>query len=161
MDFFNKLGKKASKTYQITKEKASNLTEELKLRGKISDVKENINKIYTEIGEVVYSEIKAGNDVSKDEITGKCEEISRLYQDIEKLESELLAIKKIKKCVKCGEELELNSEFCSKCGEKQPEVEKVEVKEEPVEAKDAEVVEVKNVEEEKNEKDSEDKKEDQ
>ena len=36
MDFFSKLGKKASKTYQITKEKAVNLSEELKLKGKIN-----------------------------------------------------------------------------------------------------------------------------
>ena len=155
MDFFNKLGKKASETYQFTKEKASNLSEELKIRGKISDTKEKINKIYTEIGEVVYSEIKAGTDVSKDEITEKCEEISRLYQDIEKFECELLVLKKIKKCSKCGEELDLNSEFCSKCGEKQPTVEKVEVKEEPEEVKNAEVVEVKDVEENEDQKEQE------
>ena len=37
MDFFSKLGKKASETYQATKEKAVNLSEELKLKSKISD----------------------------------------------------------------------------------------------------------------------------
>ena len=35
MDFFNKLGKKATETYQITKEKTSKISEELKLRNKI------------------------------------------------------------------------------------------------------------------------------
>ena len=34
MDFFNKLGKTASKTYQATKEKATNLSEELKIKSK-------------------------------------------------------------------------------------------------------------------------------
>lgn len=39
MEFFNKLGKKASQTYQATKEKATNLSDELKLKGKISEKK--------------------------------------------------------------------------------------------------------------------------
>ena len=42
MEFLNKLGKKASETYQVTKEKAVNLSEELKLRGKISEYKEEM-----------------------------------------------------------------------------------------------------------------------
>jgi len=46
MDFLNKLGKKASETYQATKEKATTLSEELKLKGKISDLKEKIQKVY-------------------------------------------------------------------------------------------------------------------
>lgn len=45
MDFFNKLGKKASETYQATKEKATTISEELKLRGKISDLKSKIEDI--------------------------------------------------------------------------------------------------------------------
>ena len=63
MEFLNKLGKKASETYQVTKEKAVNLSEELKLRGKISEYKEEIVKNYKDIGEIVYNEIKNNNDV--------------------------------------------------------------------------------------------------
>ena len=37
MDFFNKLGKKASETYQVTKEKTVKFSEEMKLKGKIND----------------------------------------------------------------------------------------------------------------------------
>ena len=83
MDFFSKLGKKASKTYQATKEKAVNLSEELKIKGKISEIKDKINDIYTEIGKTVYNEIKEGRDVSKEEITEKCDEISKLNDEIE------------------------------------------------------------------------------
>ena len=48
--------------------------------------------------------------------------------------------------------MELNSEFCSNCGEKQPKVEpKVEVKnEEPANAQDANVIEINNVDENNN-----------
>ena len=147
MNFFDKLGKKASKTYQVTTEKAVNLSEELKLKSKISDIKEKIDNLYNEIGKTVYNEMKDGKDVSKEEVASKCEEISNLNDEIQKIESEILALKKVRKCVNCGEELELQDLFCSKCGAKQPELEKVEVKEEPTtEAKEAEVIEVNDVE---------------
>ncbi len=150
MDFFNKLGKKASETYQATKEKASNISDELKLRGKISEQKEKMEKLYKEIGETVYTEIKDGKDVSRDAIVEKCEEISKAKDEISKLEAEILAVKKIKKCSNCGTELDIKAEFCSKCGKEQPKIEKVEIKEEPVQAENAEVVEVSNVEESNN-----------
>lgn len=147
MDFFNKLGKKASETYQATKEKASNISDELKLRGKISEQKEKIEELYKEIGEIVYNEIKDGKDVSRDAIVAKCDDISKAKDEISKLEAEILAVKKMKKCTNCGTELDIKAEFCSKCGKEQPKIEKVEIKEEPVQAENAEVVEVSNVEE--------------
>jgi len=157
MDFLNKLGKKASETYQITKEKASNLSEELKLKGKISEKNDKIEELYSEIGKVVYSEMKAGTDVAKEDVVSKCEEISRLNEEIEKLRNDILALKNIKKCVNCGAELEKNADFCSKCGKEQPSVEKVEVKEEPTDVKEAEVVEVKDIDNENNDEGEENK----
>ena len=150
MDFFNKLGKKASETYQATKEKASNLSDELKLRAKISDQKDIIEKLYKEIGKTVYEDVKDGKDVSRDAVVSKCDDISKAKDEIAKLETEILAVKKIKKCAECGTELDINAEYCSKCGKEQPKVEKVEIVEEPKEAKDAEVSEVSNVNEENN-----------
>ena len=150
MDFFNKLGKKASQTYQATKEKATNISDELKLRGKISEQKDKIEKLFKEIGETVYNEVKDEKDVSREAIVEKCDEISKAKDEISKLESEILAVKKMKKCTNCGTELDIKAEFCSKCGKEQPKVEKVEIKTEPVQAENAEVVEVADVEENNN-----------
>lgn len=148
MDFFNKLGKKASETYQVTKEKATNLSEELKIKGKISEIKDKIEEIYTEIGKTVYEEVKDGKDVSKGAVVSKCEEISRKKDEIAKLETQLLTIKKAKKCVGCGTELDLEDDFCSKCGKQQPKIENIEIKkEEPTDTKEAEVIEVNDVNE--------------
>ena len=147
MDFFNKLGKKASETYQVTKEKATNLSEELKIKGKISELKDKIEDKYREIGKRVYNEMKYGKDVSRDTVISICEDISRKKDEISKFEIQLLAIKKVKKCAGCGTELELTDEFCSKCGKQQPKIEKVEIKkEEPQNTKEAEVIEINNVE---------------
>ncbi len=143
MDFFTKLGKKASETYQATKEKAVNLSEELKLKSKISDLKDKIEKIYIEIGKTVYNEVKDGRDVSKEEITEKCEEISKYKDEIEKLQVEILTLKKVIKCSSCGEDLDFGDSFCYKCGSKQPDIEKVEIKkDDEQEVKNAEFVEI-------------------
>lgn len=151
MDFFDKLSKKASKTYQVTKEKASNLSEELKIKGKINELNEKIEKTYDTIGRIVYNEIKDGKDVVREEITEKCEEITRKKDEISRLEEQLLAIKKVKKCISCGAAISINDEFCPKCGKEQPKLEKVEIKEEPTNTKEAEVVEINNVENSNNE----------
>lgn len=155
MDFLSKLGKKASEACQITKEKTTKLSGEIKLRNKINDCKNKINDLYEEIGKIVYAEYKSGVKNDSDDVSEKCEEISNLNIEIEKAETDILALKDIKKCVSCGAELALDVEFCSKCGKEQPKIEKVEVTEEPVDAQEAEVTEVKDVEEKSEENNAE------
>jgi hypothetical protein len=153
MEFFNKLSKKASETYQITKEKTSQISGELKLKNKINETKLQIEEGYARIGKLVYDAHKKGEEVSKDEVTPECEEIARLEVEIEKAETEILALKKIKKCVGCGAELGEKDEFCSKCGKEQPKVEKVEVEvkdEASNDAKETDVTEVNDVKSEDN-----------
>ena len=153
MDFFNKLSKKTNEVYQGAKEKTVKISEEIKLKNKISEMKDKIKKEYLEIGKEVYSKISNGEEPSKDDITPRCEEISRLNEEVEKLQASILALKNIKKCANCGAELESKAEFCSKCGTAQPKAEEitVEVTEEPAEAEEVEATEVKDAEEEKKE----------
>lgn len=149
MDFFNKLGKKASETYQVTKEKTAKFSGEMKLKGKMNDAKNKITDLYEEIGRHVYNQYKTNTEEGKDEIIAKCEEISKQFDEISQLETEILALKEVKKCTECGAEINQKDDFCSKCGKQQPKTEKVEVKveveEQPQEAKDAEVTEIKDV----------------
>ena len=148
MDFFNKLGKKATETYQFTKEKTTKISEELKLRNKINENKNKVEELYLEIGKCVYDEYKTGEKC--DQLTEKCEEIMALQEENNRIEDKILGIKDLKKCIKCNTEISKDSEFCNKCGEKQPEEEKMEIKEEMVEeAKEAEVIEIKDSEENK------------
>ena len=150
MDFFNKLGKKTNEVYQGAKEKTVKISEEIKIRSKITELKDKVESELLEIGKMVYEKMKVGEDASKEDIAPKCDEVSRLKDEISKLETEMLALKKIKKCISCGAELDHKSEFCSKCGVAQPKVEeaKVEVAEEPVaEVEEVEVTEVSEVDE--------------
>lgn len=151
MDFFNKLGKKASETYQVTKEKTVKFSEEMKLKGKINEAKNKITNLYEEIGQCVYNQYKTNLEEGKEDITAKCEEISKQFDEIAKLEVEILSLKEVKKCIKCGAEINKKDDFCSKCGKEQPKTEDVEVKvETESEIQEAEVVEINNIEENSN-----------
>lgn len=144
MDFFDKLGKKANETYKATMEKANSLSEEIKIKGKMTEAKEKIEKIYTEIGKFVYSELKEGRDASREEVTAKCEEINQLNDELSKLEADLLATRNKKKCTSCGVEIDIKAEFCPKCGKEQPKQEIVEVQDEPENANEVEATEEHN-----------------
>ena len=54
MEFFNKLGKKASEAYDVTAKKTGELAKEAKLRLKMNENKSDINDLYKEIGKKVY-----------------------------------------------------------------------------------------------------------
>jgi len=134
MGFFNDLGKKASEAYSVTKEKTTKLSGELKLKSKIGEFKSKIEDYEYEIGVMIYEEFKNQTQGEKNpEIIEKCEAIAKLEEDIKQAQEEILKLKNIKKCVSCGAELASEIEFCSKCGTKQPELQKEEAVEEVVE----------------------------
>lgn len=138
MDFFDKIGKKASEAYKVTADKTGKLAKEAKLRMKISDLKSQINDIYKEIGETVYQKHtrKGEYDIEK-EIEEKCTKIDVLSDEIDSNLKQCLELKDKKQCSSCFAEIEKDVKFCPKCGAKQEEI-----KEEP--AKEVEVIEKSN-----------------
>ena len=146
MEFFDKLGKKASETYQEVKVRTTNFSEEMKLKSKINDLKGTRSACYTEMGKHVYNDIKDNKDVDRAVITEKCDEITKLTEEIEKLEAELASYSKTRKCAACGAKMDTEYKFCPKCGQEQPQVAKEEpapeVKEEDTEVQEAKEADV-------------------
>ena len=127
MEFFNKIGKKASEAYDATAKKTGELAREAKLRMKINENKSNINDLYKEIGKKVYEKHVREDDVCiKSEIEEECSKIDALSAEIEESLKSILELKNKKQCIKCHAELDLDAVFCSKCGERQPEPEVIE-----------------------------------
>ena len=147
MEFFDKLGKKASEAYKVTADKTGKLAKEAKLRMKISDLKSQINTIYKEIGETVYQKhTRAGEyDITK-EIEEKCTKIDVLSDEIESNLKQCLELKDKRQCPSCFAEIEKDVKFCHKCGAKQEEIQ-----EEP--AKEVEVIEKAEEQKENNQED--------
>ena len=148
MEFFNKIGKKASEAYKVTADKTGKLAKEAKLRMKIADLKSQINDIYKEIGETVYQKHTRNGeyDIEK-EVEEKCTKIDVLSDEIEMNLKQCLELKDKKQCTACFAEIEKDAKFCPICGAQQEEI-----VEEP--AKEVEVIE-KNEETKKEETNNE------
>lgn len=135
MGFFDKLSEKASSTMQSAKEKTSKISAEMKLKSQLSDKKDRIAVLYSEIGKEVYNNSLKGINENSDIVLEKTKEISTLNEEINAINVELLTLKGIRICASCGEQIPVGSGFCPKCGSKIVEV----TSEAPEAAKEAEV----------------------
>lgn len=121
MGFFDNLGKKASKAYDVTAEKTGKLAKEAKLRMKINENKSDINDIYKEIGRKIYEKhVREENIDIKSELEEECTKIDVLSAEIETCLKSILELKDKKQCEQCHAEIDLNNNFCPKCGAEQP-----------------------------------------
>jgi len=121
MGFFDQLSKKASETMQGAKDKTNKISTEMKLKSKLSEKKDRINSLYSQIGQEVYVNYTNGSELISESISDKCKEIKELNEEMKSINAEILALKNIRVCPHCGAQVEANSEFCPKCGKKQDE----------------------------------------
>lgn len=122
MEFFDKLGKKASEAYKITADKTGKIAKETKLKLKMNELKSQVNDIYEEIGRKVYEKhIREENISIKNDLEAECTRIDVLSDEINELLQECLNLKDKKQCPKCYKEIEVEDNFCPNCGEKQTE----------------------------------------
>ena len=132
MDFFDKLGKKASEAYKATADKTGKLAKETKLKFKIGELKSQINDIYEEIGKKVYEKhIREEEICIKKDLEEQCTKIDVLSAEIDNLLKQCLELKNQKQCPKCYKQIDKEAKFCPYCGEKQ----------ESKEVKEAEILE--------------------
>ena len=135
MDFFDKLGKKATEAYKVTADKTGKIAKETKLKFKMGELKSKIEDIYEEIGKKVYETHVKKEEISMNDLLEECKQIDEMSEKIEKIRQECLELKDKKQCPKCFKEIDKNMKFCPECGAKQEEEEakEVEVLEEPEE----------------------------
>lgn len=120
MEFFDKLGKKASEAYKVTADKTGKIAKEAKLKMKMNELKSEINDIYQDIGKSVYeNHVKENKDDIYKDLEEKCTKIDCLSDEIESYLKECLQLKDKKKCPNCFTEIEKDVKFCPECGAKQ------------------------------------------
>lgn len=145
MEFFDKLGKKASEAYKVTADKTGKLAKEAKLRMKMNELKSQINEIYIEIGKEVYEKHIREKDYDiTQELEEHCTKIDVLSDEIETMLKECLQLKDRKQCPNCYVEIERDVKFCPNCGAKQEESKKDDknnIKENDQEIKQVEIIE--------------------
>ena len=91
MEFFDKLGKKASEAYKITADKTGKIAKETKMKFKIGELKSQINDIYEEIGKKLYEKHLEREEISMhDDFGEQFTKIDVLSDEIERLLKECL-----------------------------------------------------------------------
>ena len=134
MDFFNKLGDIANKTYQKTSKKTGEIAKEAKIKVIMSENKSKIKELYIEIGKIVYQKYSNKEEISlKEDVNSYCNQINELSTEIKKLQEEILVLKNKRICENCYAEIALNARYCQHCGFEQ---EGVIEEEEKIEEKD-------------------------
>ena len=124
MEFFDKLGKKASEAYKMTADKTGKIAKETKMKFKIGELKSQINDIYEEIGKKVYEKhVKKEETSMKKDLEEQCTKIDVMSDEIEMLLKQCLELKDKKQCSKCFKEIEKDAKFCPNCGANQEEIE--------------------------------------
>ncbi len=122
MEFFDKLGKKASEAYKLTADKTGKIAKEAKLKIRMNDLKNQVNDIYKEIGKKVYEKhIREENIDIKKELEEECTQIDVLSSEIEDILKQCRELKDKRQCQKCHTEIDKEAKFCPECGEKQEE----------------------------------------
>ena len=135
MEFFDKLGKKASEAYKMTADKTGKIAKETKIKLKIGELRTQVNDVYEEIGKKVYEKHVLEGEISiENEIEEYCTKLDVLSDEIESNLKQCLELKDKRQCPSCFAEIEKDVKFCPKCGTKQEEI-----KEEP--AKEVEIIE--------------------
>ena len=111
MSFFNRLTNAGKDMAKKTKE----LADITKLNLQISSEEDNIKNKYIEIGKLYYELFSSNPDEKFAEL---CSSITESMNKISALKEQILEIKGVKKCPKCGAEIAFSAVFCSACGTK-------------------------------------------
>lgn len=120
MEFFDKLGKKASEAYKMTADKTGKIAKETKIKFKIGELRTQVNDVYEEIGKKVYEQHVLEGEISiEKEIEEYCTKLDVLSDEIDSLLKQCLELKDKKQCPKCYSEIEKEMKFCPNCGYKQ------------------------------------------
>ena len=135
MNFLNKLGNIANKTYKSASQKTGEIAKEAKIKMKMNDNKGKIKDLYEEIGKIIYQKHIHGEEVKiEEDVNAYCKQIDELSKEIEKAQEEVLALKNKRICENCYVEIDLKSKYCPYCGFEQPE-EKEDINEEETDDK--------------------------
>lgn len=118
MSVLDNITKKVTDTAKTAAKISGSVVEVTRLNMSINAEEEKIKKIYTEIGKQLYEDYSEGKTISE-KLREKCAEIDEILANIEEMKERILELKKSKACPGCGTVLEIEMEYCHKCGKKQ------------------------------------------
>lgn len=115
---------KLNKTGHDTVQKVKDSTEISRITSLIQAEQNEQIKIFAEIGRQYY-DLEKENAMLNELFTKLFSDISESNEKIASYQAEILRIKNVKRCPKCGRECSQDSVFCAGCGTQLPQEEKI------------------------------------
>ena len=115
MGTFENLLNKAKRGAESVGQKTGDFVEVTKLKMALSDLEKEISDNFECLGRMVYDNNKSGNE-NAEAIDACIENIDKLEEAAEAIREQIFSYKNLERCVACGEVIEKNAAFCSKCG---------------------------------------------
>ncbi len=124
------IGKMLSDTAKSVTQKAAEAAELSKMNGQLSDINQEIERLYGQVGKAYYT--ARGSKESFETADAFCERIDSLLAEHSQLQRAIDKKRNRNRCANCGATLAANAKFCVECGTKveQPEPEEEEIQEE-------------------------------
>lgn len=110
MDFFKKVSDGVS-------QKATDVSATMRLNSQIKSNEEELRKTLQSLGETYYNNAKEGTE---GDYTALIARVDELKADIDSCKEQLIDLKGMIQCPKCGAELEKGARFCIQCGYELP-----------------------------------------
>ncbi|MCX7747247.1 MAG: zinc ribbon domain-containing protein [Clostridia bacterium] len=118
MSVLENFTRRVADTAKAAAKRSGELVEVTKLNMSIGAEEDKIEKVYIEIGKEVYSKFVNGEDVGE-AFKESFEKIKSYEDTIKEMRQKILELRKVKACPSCNAELEMDDNYCSKCGVKQ------------------------------------------
>ncbi|MGI6173602.1 MAG: zinc-ribbon domain-containing protein [Christensenellales bacterium] len=117
------IGKMLSDTAKSVTQKAAEAAELSKMNGQLSDINQEIERLYGQVGKAYYT--ARGSKESFETADAFCERIDSLRAELSQMQRAIDKKRNRNRCAKCGATLTANAKFCVECGTKveQPEPE--------------------------------------
>ena len=116
MDFLQGISKAFTDTSNNVKKKALEAAELAKLRGQLSDLNQELERLYGQVGKAYYT--ARGSQESFDSADAFCDRITALRGEIAELQHTIDSKRSRTRCKNCGAVLSPQAKFCIECGEK-------------------------------------------
>jgi uncharacterized coiled-coil DUF342 family protein len=118
MSVLDNLTKKVTDTAKAAAKMSGSVVEVTRLNMNINAEEEKVRKIYSDMGKQLYEDYTEGKSVG-DKILEYCVKIDEIIATIDEMREKILELRNIKACPNCGMELDIEMEYCYKCGRKQ------------------------------------------
>lgn len=117
MEFMDELKDKATDVAAVTSKKVAEIYSVTKLKIAISDKKNQLRKLYKELGELVYKTTKGTlEEESEDAMEDLIMQIDLVREAIEELKDAEGQLKNMKTCPYCDHKMDEKANFCPNCG---------------------------------------------